>query len=157
LPEAVNQTANLLQNAVSQGTDEQLMASVDQEYNGIVQFVVKQAGQLFDSYAARAAMTLFEFVVFGVIVYSYGGFAVGAMLGPVMIPFALFGRTAGWFDRWLSAFVAFAMMRVVASIVVGISALFMHSVFAALPWWVWVTMLEKALLVLVAAAGGCIY
>jgi hypothetical protein len=157
LPEAVNETASRFEKAVTQGTIEELWNDVDKEWNGIANFVVKQAGQWFDYFAARGVMSILELVAFGVIMFSYLGFTVGVILGPLMIPLMLFERTAGWFDRWLGAWIAFALMRVVAAIVVGVSALFMHSVFQVIPWWMWVTMMEKALLIVLAAAGACIY
>jgi type IV secretory pathway VirB6-like protein len=48
-------------------------------------------------------MTGFEAVVFLVVLYAFGGFALGVLVGPICIPMALFATTAGWFNRWLSA------------------------------------------------------
>jgi type IV secretory pathway VirB6-like protein len=157
LPGALNETADLLEQATIQGSFDRLVADIEAGNNRVGIPVVDNISGQFSYYVTRAVMVGFELVAFGVTLLAYGGFAVGVALGPLAIPMALFSRTAGWFDRWLTTLIKYAMMRVVAAIVLGIVTLLIHRVFAAIPWYVYILSLEKALLVIVAAIAACLY
>ena len=78
-------------------------------------------------------------------------------MGPICIPMALFAPTAGWFNRWLSALIKFAMMRVVATAVLYIISNVIHALFSSIPWYLYIIDLEDILIVVVAIMVACLY
>jgi type IV secretion system protein VirB6 len=157
LPGAVNVTANALENAVTQGSIDQLLSDVQGHQAGVGQPKEENVSGMFSYYIFRTIMVGFEIVIFGVMMLSFGGFAVGVAVGPIAIPLALFNTTAGWFNRWLGALVKFAMMRVVAAVVLAIITHVVHFLFRAIPWYLYILDLEDVFIFLVAVMAACLY
>ena len=157
LPGAVNATANALENATTQGSIDELLAEVQGREAGVGQPKEGNISGGFSYYGYRAIMVGFEIVVFCVMLLSFGGFAAGVIVGPIAIPMALFSVTAGWFNRWLGALVKYAMMRVMASIVLAIITQVVHFLFSAIPWYLYIIDLEDVFIVVVAVMAACLY
>src|SRR5262249_4761323 len=105
----------------------------------------------------RAVMAAFEVAIFGVVLLSFVGFAVGVALGPICILFALFSATASWFNLWLSSLIKFAMMRVVGAIVLAIIVQIVHLFFSVIPWYMYIIDLQDIFLFFVAVMLACLY
>src|SRR5215469_16202671 len=157
LPGAVNATANALENATTQGSIDELLGEVQGREAGVGQPKEGNVSGGFSYYGYRAIMVGFEIVVFGVMLLSFGGFAAGVIVGPIAIPMALFSVPAGWFKRWLGALVKYAMMRVMASIVLAIITQIVHFLLSAIPWYLYIIDLEDVFIVVVAVMAACLY
>ena len=157
IPGVINATANKFQDAISTATMDQLVADVQGHEVGVSAPDTDNVSGGVSYYFYRFVMTGFEAVVFLVVLYAFGGFALGVLVGPICIPMALFAPTAGWFNRWLSALIKFAMMRVVATAVLYIISNVIHALFSSIPWYLYIIDLEDILIVVVAIMVACLY
>lgn len=157
LPGVLGVTADKLDSAISDAKIEQLVTDLQTRGHQVDAPAKDDASNSFAYYGYRGLMLLFEGAAFLVIMFAYGGFALGTLLAPIFIPLGLLQTTSSWFSGWLRFTVKFCLMRVVASAVLLIVSQVVYFAFSNIPWYLYIIDLENVLPFLAAVLIACLY